>query len=281
MKVYPFKIPKPLNNNLIIQVDEEDIFYNKLHQHQEIQISYIQKGTGTLLVADSIHTYNPGELYVIGSNLPHVFQCDANNLGKSKMVSIFFTKQSFGEKFFDTVEMNELHSFFKNAGSGFKVTSLPLALENSIKTIVDLSILNSFIVLIQLLQNLSHAKVKTLTSFVYPKNITDADGKRMQIIFDYAISNFTNEITLQSVADLVFMTPNAFCRYFKQRTNKTFFQFLIELRLEYACKLLKTESEMSIEDISIKSGFNNLSNFNRKFKEFKNSTPKRYKNYNY
>lgn len=281
MKVYPFKIPKPLNNNLIIQVDEEDIFYNKLHQHQEIQISYIKKGTGTLLVADSIHTYTSGELYVIGSNLPHVFQSDTNNLEKSTMISIFFTKQSFGENFFDIIEMNELQSFFKKSVSGFKVTALPHELENKLTTITEISTLNSFILLIQLLQNLSHTNVKTLTSFVYPKNITDADGKRMQIIFDYAISNFTNEVTLQSAADLVFMTPNAFCRYFKQRTNKTFFQFLIELRLENACKLLKTDSEISIEEISIKSGFNNLSNFNRKFKEFKNTTPKKYKDNNY
>ncbi len=99
----------------------------------------------------------------------------------------------------------------------------------------------------------------------------------MQLIFDHVMKNFQQEISLQSVADLAYMTPNAFCRYFKQRTNKTFFQFLIELRIANACKLLIYEKELPIEEVSIRSGFNNLSNFNRKFKELMKTTPNKYR----
>jgi AraC-like DNA-binding protein len=75
---------------------------------------------------------------------------------------------------------------------------------------------------------------------------------------------------------MAFMTPNAFCRFFKQRTNKTFFQFLIELRVEHACQLLGSKRELNINLISDLSGFNSISNFNKKFKKIKGVTPSKY-----
>ena len=98
----------------------------------------------------------------------------------------------------------------------------------------------------------------------------------MQIIFDYIIHNFQNEITLKNVSALIHMTPNAFCRFFKQRTNKTFFKYLIELRIEHACQLLKTNKDKSVVEISNLSGFRSISNFNRKFKELKDVSPSYY-----
>jgi quercetin dioxygenase-like cupin family protein len=103
MKVRPFKIPKPVHQSLLVQVDRLPAFYDKLHQHEEIQISCILKGTGKLLVADSIHPYSPGDIVVIGKNCPHVFQSNPSTID-SHMVSLFFSKDSFGEHFFDLLE---------------------------------------------------------------------------------------------------------------------------------------------------------------------------------
>ena len=100
----------------------------------------------------------------------------------------------------------------------------------------------------------------------------------MQAIFDYVMNNFQNDITLETVSELAFMTPNAFCRFFKQRTNKTFFQFLIELRIEHACQLLAKNEDLSVAQISGESGFKSISNFNRKFKTLKGMTPSTYFN---
>lgn len=95
-------------------------------------------------------------------------------------------------------------------------------------------------------------------------------------VMDYTLNNFNNKIELEEISEVANMTTNAFCRYFKQRTNKTYFTFLNELRIEKACKLLQNK-EYSIIEVSEKSGFKNISNFNRKFKELKERTPSAYR----
>lgn len=122
MKVLPFKIPKPENKAFIYQEDLE-VFYDKLHQHEEIQISLIVNGEGTLVIGDSVTDYKPNDILVIGSHLPHVFKSETNPSSKSHMLSLFFTYRSFGEHFFELEELQELQSFFKRAAYGFKITS--------------------------------------------------------------------------------------------------------------------------------------------------------------
>ena len=95
MKVYPFKIPKPVDAYLIVQIDKEPIFYNRLHQHEEIQISHIINGSGKLLVGDSIHQFGKGDTYVIGSNLPHIFK-SVKEESDAHMLSVFFRKALLG-----------------------------------------------------------------------------------------------------------------------------------------------------------------------------------------
>ena len=99
----------------------------------------------------------------------------------------------------------------------------------------------------------------------------------MNDVYQYTLDHFQENISLETIAEVANMTRNAFCRYFKKRTNKTFLQFLIELRIEYACKLLYREKELSIAAISELCGFQNIANFNRKFKELKQTTPTQYR----
>jgi len=91
MRILPFKIPKPDHEALVYQEDHDAIFYDQLHQHEEIQISYIVNGTGTLLVADSVMSYAPGSIIVIGSNVPHVFKSDTPVTANSVMKSLFLS----------------------------------------------------------------------------------------------------------------------------------------------------------------------------------------------
>ena len=115
------------------------------------------------------------------------------------------------------------------------------------------------------------------SSLINLKKYAGDEGKRMSDIFQYSMENFHKEVTLHDVANIANMTPNAFCRYFKQRTNKTFVNFLIDIRIGNACKLLAKNNDLSVTEISYKSGFNNLANFNRKFKSVKGVTPSDYK----
>lgn len=276
MKVLPFQIPKPLHENLIVQQDRVPMFYGQLHQHKELQLSLIVKGKGKLIVGDSVHRFETGDFFAIAPHSPHLFSNEPSQDGVH-MVSLFFTEKTFGEGFFELPELEEVHPFFKMAKEGFRLNSDKKIVEGLMLRILASDKLERFMGLLQLLQKLSLVQKQPLTQFLYPKEISTSEGKRMQLIFDYAIKNFQDDITLENASGLVHMTPNAFCRFFKQRTNKTFFQFLIELRIEHACQLLlKDEKDSSVAEISERSGFSSISNFNRQFRKLKGTVPSRY-----
>lgn len=277
MKVYPFKIPKPLHDSLIYQVDHDIIFYDKLHQHEDIQLSYIVDGEGTLIVGDKVNQYQRNDIIVIGSNLPHVFKSNINYGKKSHMLTLFFAKDSFGKGFFELEELKELHVFFKRTAHGFKVTSSKKGMTELFLKLESASKLSRFLILLELLKKASNCNYISLSSFIYDKKYKETEGKRMQEVFDYTMSHFKNDITLESISEIANMTKNAFCKYFKKRTNKTYFKFLNELRIEHACKLLIDKNDSSIEDLAYESGFRNISNFNRQFKMIKNMSPNNFR----
>ena len=278
MKVYPFKIPKPADEHLIVQTDKEPIFYNRLHQHQEIQISYIINGDGKLFVGDSIHQFVKGDIFVIGSNLPHIFKSIPSKTN-AHMVTVFFTENTFGSDFFNLPYFKEIQPFFKNSITGFKVISNQKNIGQTLLSLTTQEKLNRFVTFLQLLDLINIANTEPLTKFVYAKTLTSNEGERLQVIFDFVFKNFHKPISLKEMSEMAFMTPNAFCRFFKQRTNKTFFEFLIELRIEHACQLLNSRKELNINSISDLSGFNSISNFNKKFKKIKGMTPSQYQQY--
>lgn len=276
MKVLPFKIPKPEQDAFVFQIDFEDAFYDKLHQHEEIQISLIVEGEGTLIAGDTINYYATNDVIVIGSNIPHVFKSDLNAASHSHMLSLFFTKASFGKDFFDLEELLEVQKFFKRAKHGFKITSKQKLMKNLFFQIEKASKLDRFIILIQLLKLASVANYKSLSSFIYDKKYSINEGKRMRNVFEFTMNYFDKTITLDAVSEIANMSKNAFCKYFKKRTNKTYIQFLNELRIENACKLLEQKNDVSIVEIAEASGFKNISNFNRQFKFLKKISPTQY-----
>ena len=276
MKVLPFKIPKSKDVALIYQEDEGEIFYDKLHQHEEIQLCAIVKGEGSLVIGDSINEYKPGDILIIGSNLPHVFKSDTSNFETSLMKTLFFTKTSFGEEFFELGDFAEMQKLFKISESGGIVTSNKTEISALFSSLKKASNFERFIIFLKIVNELLNAEINPLSKFIYQKKYSDNEGKRMSNIMEFTMNNFNKEIDLDTIAGISNMTPNAFCRYFKQRTNKTYFQFLIEVRIENACRLLKNHDAL-IAEVSEKSGFKNISNFNRKFKDNKGITPSKYR----
>lgn len=277
MKVLPFKIPKPNADAIVYQEDRDVLFYNKLHQHEEYQISYIVEGRGTLIVGDTINNYMAGDIIVIGSHLPHVFKSEVENNQISLMLSLFFTKSLLDDHFLRIEELKSISPFFKRAEHGFKAISHQQKIRELFLEFKDAQKLKRFIYLLEILDLLSRSKYKSLSSFVYQREFSDLEGKRMREVVEYTISHFNELITLSDVALKASMTKNAFCKYFKKRTNKTYIQFLNELRVEHACSALTSRPEENIAGIAEQSGFNNISNFNRKFKEVKGITPSEFR----
>jgi len=276
MKILPFTIPKSKRDTILLQEDKGSFFYELLHRHEEIQISEIIEGDGTLIVRDTICLFKKGDIIILGGNIPHVFKSNPN-MGKSQMRTVFFTEQSFGVEFFKIEELKSLQSFFKKAKNGFRITSKKQIVTPLLDRLFVASKLDRFIIFLQLLKSINLSKYEFLSNSISEKRYNDQEGRRMSIIFEYTINNFQKKIPLIEIAKQAAMTKNAFCKYFKKRTNKTYISFLNELRVEEAGKLMQANKELSIVEISELSGFNNISNFNRKFKLFKGKTPSQYR----
>ncbi len=276
MKVQPFRIPKTIDYNLIVQIDKGRSFYELLHQHEEIQLSYIVSGQGTLVLSDSLHDYNSGDVFMIGGSMPHLFKSIVR-AEPSYMISAFFTRDSFGNGFFDIPEMSEVSGLIGFAENGLKLQSDFETIHSLMHELPKASKVDRLLLFLKLLHTLTKAKKSALAGFVSAKTLSFTEGQRLQSVFDYAVSNFEKEVNLKLISDIAHMTPPAFCRFFKQHTNKTFFEFLIELRIANACQLLTANTKLSIVEISEKSGFSSISNFNRRFKKVKGTTPSVYR----
>ncbi|MCK0130025.1 AraC family transcriptional regulator [Flavobacteriaceae bacterium F08102] len=277
MKVLPFKISKPEKTALVYQEDRGEAFYNKYHQHKEIQLSHIVYGEGTLLIGDSVHHYQAGDFLLIGGNLPHVFRSEVIPGKDTLMYSLFFDEHAFGTYFFTLNEFNTLQPVLANSKYGVKINSHKEVLKKLFLALKHADPLERFILCMKILQTISKANTSRLSSFIYPKNYTDTEGKRMSAVFDYTMQHYIEDIHLAKIAQIANLTPNAFCKYFKQRTNKTYIQFLTELRITFACKLLLKNKDLSIAQVAYQSGFKNISNFNRQFKKQQKMTPLQYR----
>ncbi|AUC84948.1 AraC family transcriptional regulator [Polaribacter sp. ALD11] len=277
MKVLPFQIPKQKDDALIFQEDLVFSFYDKLHQHEEIQICFIKKGTGTLIVGDTINDFKENDALIIGSNVPHVFRSDSKIDEKSHMITLFFTKDSFGNDFFNLKELNIFNDFFTQAKHGFRTTSNHKKIKKQFLKLKNSSKLDRFIILLKLIKHISKSNFESLSSFIYEKKYTAIEGKRMRDVFEYTMKNYTKGITLDDISEVAALTKNAFCKYFKKRTNKSYFRFLNELKIEHSCKLISSKTDLTLAEIAFKSGFKNISNFNRQFKVVKNMSPSNYR----
>jgi AraC-like DNA-binding protein len=279
MKVFPFKIPKSKPASLIYQEDRKLVFYDKLHQHEEIQISYIKKGEGTIIVGDTITAYQTGDVIILGSYLPHVFRSAVAAVKvTSVMQTIFFTKGAFGNDFFDLPEFKKLSSFFHAMQNGLILKAAKNELSVQFDLFKQADAYDRLALFLNLIRAIGQSKLAVLSRFVYDKPFTDVEGKRMRKVYEFVMNQYHTAVTLEKAAAEANMTKHAFCRYFKVRTNKTFFQFLIEIRIEQAASLLSKNSEWSVLEIAERCGFNNMSNFNRQFKAIKHLSPLQYRN---
>ena len=276
MKVYPFKIPKKPKENIVLQVDRGPSFYDKLHQHEEIQLSLVVLGKGKLVVGNSVTTFETGEFIAIGSNLPHLF-LSSKDAPQSHMVSLFFTKESFGTTFFDNPELQDLHPFWGRLPYGFKYLDKNQFIRKLFFELRNENKFQLFMGLMELLLHLVEIEYEPIVQTPYTIKISKNQGERLQLAIDHALQNFQSEIKLDDVASKIHMGTNSFCRFFKQRTNKTFFEFLAEVRIQHACELMDKNQETPISEIAVQSGYNTISNFNRQFLQITKMNPTQYR----
>ena len=279
MKALPFTIPKHDSALLLFQRDKELVFYDRFHQHEAIQISFIVSGEGELLVGDRIRRYKPGDAFVIGSYLPHLFKSDATVSEESEMLTVFFSRADL-DRLVQFEELAQVESLLDEMDLGISLDSNQEEVGSFISQIEMASSLNRLSLFFSLLEMISESNRSVLTSNLPRKMLSENEGMRMQAVMNFTLESIANPIKLEEVAERANMSVNAFCRYFKQRTNKSYFQFLIEIRVEQACTLLTNKVDLSVSEIAELSGFQNLSNFNRRFKKEKGLTPSKFRREN-
>lgn len=276
MKVVPFQIPKNTEEAFRVQVDDLPHLYNHLHQHPEIQLTLIKESNGTLVAGDYVGPFHAGDVFVIGGNQPHVFRNDEKffkKRSKAVAITIFFDETTFGENFWLLEEMKSLQQFLKNSSGGFRITGRKKkSIAENLVSIANAKGIDRLIIFLEILKLLTSRKeMHSLATPVIQRNIKSYDGSRLNKVIEFTFKEFQRPITLKEVADLANLTPEAFCKYFKTRTRKTYINFLNEIRVNHACRLL-TEDK-SISAICYDCGFMNLSNFNRIFKKLKQVSP--------
>lgn len=289
---------EPTTGSFTVKVLVEPHFDPKWHFHPHYQLFLVEEGTGTRFIGDSIKPYGPGDLVFLGPNLPHLWRSDQVYFDQrptppctglmSRGIVVYFSEDFLGADFLARQEMASLGQLLTNARWGLEWTGCTR--ERAKAALRDLASqpvgFGRVLALLTLLHELSGASdYRYLTSPGYTNNVKptepDAAGspsrayRRMQVVHDYVLSHFPDELSLETVADLAGMTAPAFCRYFKARANKTFSEFVSEVRVGHACKLL-IQGKLSITQISFESGFRTLSNFNRQFKEITGQTPSTY-----
>ncbi|UII76579.1 AraC family transcriptional regulator [Flagellimonas sp. HMM57] len=251
---------------------------NGWHYHPELELVYINGGSGKRQIGSHVSYFRNGDLILIGSNLPHCGFTD--KLTGNKSETIIQMKADFlGNDFFNIPEMRNIHKLFEVAKGGIafsgktknKVGDKMEVLEYQTDFQRLLSILNI------LNQLATSDEIKVLNGQGFSMETEVKDNDRINIVFNHVKISFKEDISLDEIADMVSMTVPSFCRYFKKITNKTFTQFVNEYRLVHASKLL-AEQPISITQVCYDSGFNNFSHFNKSFKAFTGQNPSEYRN---
>lgn len=265
-----------------VKHDIQPYFLKLWHHHQELKLVWILRGEGTRFVGDSIKPFIPGDIVLLGEFLPHKWQNNPAYYEEKDLVSeaiiIHFEKKILINALRELVEFQGLLTMIDSSVRGihFKGYAKKLAPERLIQIVHTPPGLNRMIQLLDLLRILSDEKeFGLITSPGYVNTSYEKDIK-LRRVNDYIMNNFQHSVTLKDVADQVSLNKTSFCRYFKKATDKSFSSYLNEIRIGYACKLLQEGKNKTIAEICYESGFNNLSNFNQRFKQVTGYTPSRY-----
>jgi YesN/AraC family two-component response regulator len=273
------KLPLTFGSSFLIDRFESPYFDTPWHYHEEIEIVLCDGGFGKKFVGNHVSDYAEGDLAILGSNLPHWYRADDACYQHQKPASIVihFLNDCFGKDFFEAEEMTEIKYFLKTANLGIEFYGQTRTkIQEKIQCLLKADKVARMLGLIEILHLMSVTKEYRFLSENAIVGVSKKDSERMNEVFNYVLKNFKNDINLSEIANKTRFSEAAFCRYFKLRTQKTFVEFVNEIRIESACKLL-AENDLNILEICYESGFKNLSNFNRQFRKYTNNNPKTYR----
>jgi AraC-like DNA-binding protein len=268
----------PESNSFIINKLELSLNRDVIHSHRNYELNYIDNGRGRRFVGGNIAQFEPGDLVLMGPDLLHGWEVD-NPDDAPVSITIHFQEDLFDVKLFKIPEFGSLQKLLVRSRSGIYFKSInPGMTKDYLLKLKELHEFDAIIHLLKILKYLTQVKdIQILSSPDYLWNQNQSETERINAVYDYVFRNFHKDIRLKHAAERVNLSESAFCTFFKKLTRKSFFTFLKEVRIGYACKLLLDDTDMNISQICFNSGFNNVANFNRQFREITNMNPRKYR----
>lgn len=254
-------------------------FDGPYHFHPEIELTFIRNSSGKRFVGANISDYEPDDLVLLGENIPHCWQSmNESSTDNAQAVVIQFRSNFAGDTFLKLPELKKIQELILKSEAGIIIQGETKSkIISKIIQCLTADKLHRILILIEILDLISNSEeIKLIDQPLTWHNTLSDDTERFQNVFSFLIQNYQQDISLKTVAGIANMTPNAFCRYFKNVARKTFVEILRELRINGACQLLRNTAK-PINDICFESGFGNISYFNKTFKEATGYTPLHYR----
>lgn len=282
MSRVPEKITTPQQQSIKVGIFQDNLENINWHYHDYYEISFITEGSGKRFVADSLDEFYPGDLVFVAPNIPHTWVVDkepfTTNARKLEMVYLQFTDAALAKEMLALSEFSNAATALTLSERGLRIVGETLnEASNILLQMPYSSSFDSYILFLELLNVIGKSKeLIPLASKEYINKRFFTDNKRIQNIHEYFMNHFREKIDLAQIASLVNMAEGSLCRFFKMQVGLTIFEYLNRIKVDFACKLLMN-NEISITEVAFDSGFNNLSHFNKQFKQITSVTPKEYR----
>ncbi len=257
------------------------LFGGGWHFHQEYELVLVTKSSGTALIGDNVSSYTANELYFTGVNLPHTWICDkAYDTSGAEALVLHFKSELFSKSLIEQPEFSRLHQLLQKSRLGIRFSKkTELKIRPLFKLLLESEGIERLIIILKILNYCSKEKNYTsLASEGFAASYVKTSDEKLQKIIAFIEKNYKQKIYLNEIASMTNMQANAFCRYFKRKTNCSLFDFINKVRIGNACRLL-LKGELSIQEICYQSGFNTTSNFINQFRLKTGKTPKEYRDF--
>ena len=282
MKLIQKNTESLINRRVDITRKEIPVLDSSWHYHKEYELLLITKSTGIRFVGDSVSRFYPGDLTLVGPYLPHLWRNDPDyysedDTNKVKTIIVKFTRDFIGEQTMNNPEFKNIRALLED--SRFGVTfgmHTSEALHEEIVGLIDQSPSQQVIRLLDILDRLSGSKERLMLSTTDMRQFTSDQSQRLDSVIKFISDRYSEDIGLDDVATVACMTTNSFCRFFKNKTNKSFTRFLNEMRIRNATRILVQEDH-PVAEVSSMVGYQSITNFNRQFKMIMGTTPQSYR----
>lgn len=266
-----------------VRQDKEPFVNNYLHYHPEIELIHFQEGNGMQFIGDNVRRFRSGDVVLVGTQLPHYWCFDdcyfTEEVQEGADVRVaHFCENFWGDHFLDLPENKPIKTLLEKAKMGIQVQGPAREyVADLLQKMIRSDGAKRIIYLIEALTAIAGCpEVGILSSPGFRPDAFSSEDDRMKAVYAYTMANFKRKIHLEEIAEVACISPHSFCRYFKSSTRKTYSQFLMEIKVGYACRLL-LENRQSIKQLCYESGFNNFASFHKCFKRVTGKSPLHYK----